>query len=120
MRLDRISTDDIIEARVRGRVILGRVTEINDGIVHFDPISRGAGWRHAKAREIVAHWRKTCRRSISPAAADEQSDAGPPAAARLRRQRGGTRCSSNAGKRRLDERPSAVIPATQQRRQLRG
>jgi hypothetical protein len=30
--------------------------------VHFNPICPGAGWRHAKAREIVAHWRKTGRR----------------------------------------------------------
>jgi hypothetical protein len=30
--------------------------------VCFNPICPGAGWRHAKAREIVAHWRKTGRR----------------------------------------------------------
>jgi hypothetical protein len=49
----------IIKALVKGRSILRRVTEISDGIVYFQPICAGAGWRHAKAREIVAHWRKT-------------------------------------------------------------
>jgi hypothetical protein len=34
MRLDRIARDDIVEARIKGRVILGRVTEVNGGIVN--------------------------------------------------------------------------------------
>ena len=63
MRLDRIAVDDIVEARIKGRCVLGRVTEITDGIVYFRPISPAAGWRHASAREIIAHWRKTGRRS---------------------------------------------------------
>jgi hypothetical protein len=58
VRISRIASDDIVEALIHGRRVLGRVTEINDGIVYFDPICPGAGWRHAKAREIVAHWRK--------------------------------------------------------------
>jgi hypothetical protein len=70
MRLDRIARDDIVEARIKGRVILGRVTEVNDGIVHFRPICPGAGWYHAKAREVVAHWRKTGRRGGSGDEAD--------------------------------------------------
>ena len=61
MRLDRIAIDDVVEARVRGRVIVGRVTEVSDGVVYFNAICPGAGWRHAKAREIVTHWRKTGR-----------------------------------------------------------
>jgi hypothetical protein len=33
--------------------------------VYFTPISPAAGWRHASAREIICHWRKTGRhRSI--------------------------------------------------------
>ena len=59
MKLDRIAVNDIVEVRVRGRLILGRVTEIKDGVVYFNPICPGAGWRHAKAREVIAHWRKT-------------------------------------------------------------
>ena len=61
MKLDRIAVNDIVEVRVRGRLILGRVTEIKDGVVYFNPICPGAGWRHAKAREVIAHWRKTGR-----------------------------------------------------------
>jgi len=79
MRIDRIASDDIAEARIKGRVILGRVTEIKDRRVYFDPICPGIGWRHAKAREIVAHWRKTSRRgggaedeTDTPASSDGQ------------------------------------------------
>jgi hypothetical protein len=62
VKLDRIAVNDIVEVRVRGRLIMGRVTEINDGVVYFNPICPGAGWRHAKAHEVIAHWRKTGRR----------------------------------------------------------
>ena len=61
-RTNRIKTDDVVEVLVKGRSIVGRVTKVDDGIVYFRPISPGAGWRHVKAREIVAHWRKTGRR----------------------------------------------------------
>ena len=61
MKLDRIAVNDIVEVRLRGRLILGRVTAIKDGVVYFNPICPGAGWRHAKAREVIAHWRKTGR-----------------------------------------------------------
>jgi hypothetical protein len=33
VRISRIASDDIVEALIRGRRVLGRVTEINDGIV---------------------------------------------------------------------------------------
>lgn len=62
MRTSRIQIDDVVEVLIRGRRLLGRVTEISDGVVYFTPICPGAGWRHAKAREIVAHWRKAGRR----------------------------------------------------------
>jgi hypothetical protein len=64
VKLDRIAANDIVEVRVRGRLILGRVTEIKDGVVYFNPISPGAGWRHAKARDVLTHWRKTGRRGV--------------------------------------------------------
>ena len=75
MRLDRISIDDVIEARIRGRVVVGRVTFVSNGIVYFRPICPGAGWRHAKAREIAAHWRKTGRRGSR--AADQGKSSAP-------------------------------------------
>jgi hypothetical protein len=65
VRTGRIGIDDIVEVRVKGRFIVGRVTNVNDGIVYFDPISCAAGWRHAKARDVVTHWRKTGRRAAS-------------------------------------------------------
>ena len=40
MRLNHIHTGDVVLARIKGRSV----------------------WRHATAREIVAHWRKTGRR----------------------------------------------------------
>jgi hypothetical protein len=30
-------------------------------VVYFNPLSRGAGWRHATATQIVGHWRKAGR-----------------------------------------------------------
>ena len=62
MRTGRVQIDDLVEVRVKGRSIVGRVTKVSEGVVYFNPICPGAGWRHAKAREIVAHWRKTGRR----------------------------------------------------------
>lgn len=62
MRIEQIGIDDIVEAHIKGRTIVGRVTEIKDGTVHFRPICPNAGWWHAKPREIVTHWRKAGRR----------------------------------------------------------
>jgi len=45
MRIDGIATGDIIRASIGGRVVYGEVLEISAGVVHFNPISRGAGWR---------------------------------------------------------------------------
>jgi hypothetical protein len=63
VRTGRIGIDDVVEVVVKGRLIVGRVTKVNDGIVYFNPISPAAGWRHAKARDVVTHWRKTGRRA---------------------------------------------------------
>jgi hypothetical protein len=62
MRLERVAVGDVIKARVKGRSLWGEVTEVKDGIVYFSPISAAGGWRHASAREIIGHWRKTGRR----------------------------------------------------------
>jgi hypothetical protein len=61
MRLERVAVGDVIKARIKGRSLWGEVTEVKDGIVYFSPISPAAGWRHASAREIIGHWRKTGR-----------------------------------------------------------
>ena len=39
MRVDRIASDDIVEGLVKERSMLGRVTEVADGVVYFRPIS---------------------------------------------------------------------------------
>ena len=63
MRLDRVAPGDVIKASIKGRTgIWGEVTEITNGIVYFRPLCPATGWRHASAREIVGHWRKTGRR----------------------------------------------------------
>lgn len=62
MRIDGIAVGDIVKASVGGRVIYGEVLEIRDRVVYFNPISRGSGWRHANASQIVGHWRKAGRR----------------------------------------------------------
>jgi hypothetical protein len=73
---DRIAVNDIVEVRVRGRLIMGRVTEIKDGVVYFNPICPGAGWRHAKAREVIAHWRN----AGTQRAGERETGLGPSAA----------------------------------------
>jgi hypothetical protein len=62
MRIDTIAVGDIVLASIGGRVVYGEVHEIRDGVVFFDPISRGSGWRHASAHQIIAHWRRAGRR----------------------------------------------------------
>jgi hypothetical protein len=63
VRTDRIRIDDVVEVLVRGRLIVGRVTDVSDGIVYFNPVSPAAGWRQAKARDVLTHCRKTGRRA---------------------------------------------------------
>ena len=65
MKLDRIAVNDIVEVRVRGRLILGRVAEIKDGVVYFDPICPGAGLaarQSARGHRPLAQDRKTAGR----------------------------------------------------------
>lgn len=61
MRIERIAIGDIVLCSIGGRRIYGEVTEIAAGMVHFRPISTAAGWRHAGARDVIAHWRRTGR-----------------------------------------------------------
>ena len=62
MRLDRVQPGDVIKAAIKGRTgIWGEVTEVKDGTVYFQPLCPATGWRHASAREITGHWRKTGR-----------------------------------------------------------
>ncbi len=75
MRIDGIAAGDVVKASIGGRVVYGEVLEIRDGQVYFNPISRAAGWRHATAAQIVAHWRRAGRRRP---AADPESDVVPP------------------------------------------
>lgn len=56
------------------------VSEVVDGVVYFHPICPGAGWWHAKAREIVAHWRKTGQRG---GGADEEAEPSAPTRGQL-------------------------------------
>jgi len=72
VRLDRIHVGDLVLARIKGRSVYGEVLEITDGHVRFRPLCPAAGWRHASAREIVPHWRKTRRRG-QPAGDDEET-----------------------------------------------
>ena len=81
MRLDRVVMGDIVKASIGGRVVYGEVLEVRDGAVHFTPISRAAGWRHASAAQVVGHWRRTGRRHTGE---DGESIAPPPEQLSLR------------------------------------
>ena len=80
MKLASIHAGDLIEVNKGGRRVYGRVVEICDGVMQFEPLCRGISYRHASAREIVGHWRKTGRRGPGPV--DEPDASEPPAVPR--------------------------------------
>jgi hypothetical protein len=71
---------DLIEVNKGGRRMYGKVVEVRDGVVQFEPLCPGISYRHASAREIVGHWRKTGRRG--PPLGDEPDASAEPAASR--------------------------------------
>ena len=81
VRLDPIAVGDIVKTSIGGRIVYGEVLEIRDGAVHFTPLSRGVGWRHASASQVVGHWRRVGRRRTGP---NGESVAQPPEQLALR------------------------------------
>jgi hypothetical protein len=71
---------DLVEVNKGGRRVYGKVVEVRDGVVQFEPLCPGISYRHASAREIVGHWRKTGRRG--PVAAGEPDASAAPAVPR--------------------------------------
>jgi hypothetical protein len=65
--LECVHSGDVIEVNKGGRRMFGKVVEIRDGVVQFEPLCRGISYRHASAREIIGHWRKTGRGGPGPA-----------------------------------------------------
>ena len=61
MRLDGISSGDLILCEIKGRLVYGEVLEIASGQVNFRPLCPAAGRYHAAARDVVSHWRKAHR-----------------------------------------------------------
>jgi hypothetical protein len=82
VRVDAIAVGDIVKASIGGRIVYGEVLEIRSGIVYFNPVSVGSGWRHASAHQIVGHWRRAGRRRS--AGDDEEAVAQPPQQLALR------------------------------------
>jgi len=58
-----MQTGDLVLAKIKGRSVYGEVLAVSDGTVEFRPLCPAGGWRHAAAREIVAHWQRSGRRS---------------------------------------------------------
>jgi hypothetical protein len=67
VKLALVQSDDLVEISKGGRRMYGRVVEIRDGVVRFEPLCPGISYRHGSAREIIGHWRKTGRRGAGPA-----------------------------------------------------
>lgn len=61
-----------MKASIGGRMVYGEVLEICDRVVYFNPLSRGAGWRHATANQIVGHWRRAGRRRAHGGGASDE------------------------------------------------
>jgi hypothetical protein len=78
MRLQHVQSGDLIQVAKKGRHMYGKVLEIRDGVVEFEPLCRGVSYRHATAREIIAHWRRSGRLGPGPGdAADGARSAVP-------------------------------------------
>jgi hypothetical protein len=60
--------------------VYGKVVEVRNGVVQFEPLCAGISYRRASAREIVGHWLKTGRRG--PALGDEPDTSAAPAVPR--------------------------------------
>lgn len=67
MKLAYVHPGDLVEVNKGGRRMVGRVTEVQDGVLRFEPLCRGISYRRATAREVIAHWRKTGRRAPTQA-----------------------------------------------------
>ncbi len=67
MKLAYVHPDDLIEVNKGGRRMVGKVLEIRDGVVQFEPLCRGISYRHATAREISRTGAKQGRRGPGPA-----------------------------------------------------
>jgi hypothetical protein len=74
--LAALSPGDLVKLAIKGRHLYGEVTEVKDGVVFFRPLCPGAGWRHASAREVIGHWRKSGRRRAADG--DELDEDSPP------------------------------------------
>ena len=83
MKLAYMHPEDLIEVNKGGRRMYGKVVEIRDGVVHFEPLTRGISYRHASAREVIGHWRKTGRRGPGPADEAGESERAPVSRAQL-------------------------------------
>jgi hypothetical protein len=83
MKLAYIHPEDLVEVNKGGRRMYGKVVEIRDGVVQFEPLCRGISYRHASAREIIGHWRKTGRRGPGPADEPGQPERTPVSRAQL-------------------------------------
>jgi hypothetical protein len=66
VKLAYMHPGDLVEVNKGGRRVYGKVVEIRDGVVAFEPLCRGISYRLASAREITCHWRKTGRRGPGP------------------------------------------------------
>lgn len=80
MKLAHIHPGDLVEVNKGGRRMYGQVLEIRNGVVQFEPLCRGVSYRHASAREIICHWRRTGRRGTAPTG--EPGEPEPPAVSR--------------------------------------
>jgi hypothetical protein len=73
-----VQSGDVIQVAKKGRQMYGKVLEIRDGVVEFEPLCRGISYRHATAREIIGHWRRSGRHGPGPADAADRSSAAVP------------------------------------------
>ena len=59
MNISNVKAGDIVKVDKRGQFFLAEVTDIGKGEILIQPEIKHVTYRTAKAREVVAHYRKS-------------------------------------------------------------
>lgn len=59
MQLSSIRPGDLVKCDVRGQAFFAEVSDRERGALLIQPVSRVVTYRRVKAREVIAHYRKS-------------------------------------------------------------
>lgn len=70
VNLTSVREGDIVEVDIKGRRFFARVDDKDQTGVCIKPITAGITWRHATARQVIGHYRRS-KQSQRPRAEEE-------------------------------------------------